>query len=209
MSRGRFSPSLEPSSREHAASSLLARSSLVLCGSLLLAWLVGASLFLQADGSLTWTMPRTREPPLGEHNLAHYAFGPTLRASSFVRDAMRHYHPAFLVDGRRGPSVVEKWASLPSDLSPWLELRWREPRSLARVVITHGASHGGARKKRYRLRCLRDEQPAPSLEAREFPSQVASHTLSCERARGLRIDWLREPDDDDLVRVYEVEAWGR
>lgn len=178
-------------------------------GAFLLAWLVGAVLFVQADGSVTWRMPRARAPRAGPHNLALYELGPTIRASSYHRDVYSHHHPAFLVDGRAEPTVVEKWASAPQDAAPWIEIWWREPRTLERVRITHAGSVEGDELtvRRYRLICLSRHRDAPARTIRDNERAVAVHALACREARGVRIEW--QPNQaDDAVRVYEVQAWG-
>jgi hypothetical protein len=180
---------------------------------LLAAWFVGAVLFVRSDGSITLQLPRREQPPAHEHNVALYSFGPTLRASSYYREPSSHHHPAFLVDGRTQPSDVEKWASHWSDKRPWTELRWREPRTLSRVVIAHAGTVEIAdyTAKKYRISCLTDgdgPRPEPVMVAgNEQP--IATHPLACKDARGIRIDWTRARKKHAIVRVYEIEVWGR
>lgn len=175
------------------------------------AWLIGAALFLSADGSLSWTLARQVEPPPGEHNLAFYKFGPTLRASSYYRDSYSQHHPIFLVDGREQPHEIEKWVSGFHDRSPWVEIRWREPRTLARVVILHAGwrESEAYTVRRYTVSCVSDAvDPPPKLTVTHNEAPVATHALECARARGLRIEWT--PNEfGDTTRVYEIEAWGQ
>lgn len=175
----------------------------------LFAWFVGAVLFVRADGQVTWHMPRAREPRAGEHNLALYELGPTIRASSYHRDVDSHHHPAFLVDGRDKPSPIEKWASALHDAAPWIEIRWREPRTLARVSVRHAGSVEDAELtvRRYRLICLSERPDAPALSVMDNEQPVAVHALACAEARGIRIEWVPN-QPNDAVRVYEVQAWG-
>lgn len=177
---------------------------------LAIAWSIGAALFVAADGSFSWTLPRRAEPPPGEHNLAFYRWGPTLRASSYFRDPLSYHHPAFLVDGRHLPHMIEKWASGFHDPQPWIEIHWREPRGLARVVIRHAGwrENPAWTIRRYRLACLTGRGSAPTLSVNDNDKAVAMHRLPCSQARGLRVDWtLNQPGDP--ARVYEIEAWGR
>lgn len=175
------------------------------------AWSIGAVLFLRADGSFSWSLPRTARPVDGEHNLAAYELGPTLRASSYYRAVLTQHHPVFLVDGRKLPSLVEKWASSAADRTPWIELRWRERRLLTRVQIWHAGLLESEELtiRNYRLRCLSDAPAPAALAVRDNRRSVALHELRCPRALGLRIDWEPNEGSDGLVRVYEVEAWGR
>lgn len=182
-----------------------------LVAGLLLAWSIGAVLFLRADGSVYWSLPRAATPPRGEHNLAFYRWGPTLRASSYYREPFSHHHPIFLVDARAEPHEVEKWTSGFHDHDPWLELAWREPRQLARVVIYHAGwrEHGDLTVRRYRMTCLQQGgATGPSLHVTDNHEAVATHPLACERAVGVRFEWTPNRPDDH-VRVYEIEAWGR
>jgi hypothetical protein len=178
------------------------------------AWLVGLVRLLAANGHITVVFPRQHTPPPGEHNLAAWDLGPTVQASSYFHDWASQHHPAFLVDGRARPAVVEKWASAAADRHPWIEIDWREPHDLARVVITHGgAVEGpGATVRRYRIRCLRDGDavpPAvPSVTVSDNTQPVAVHPLPCSQARGVRLDFYPN-DPEDIVRIFEIEAWGQ
>jgi hypothetical protein len=114
----------------------------------------------------------------------------------------------FLVDERRSPTLVEKWATAPYDRRPWVEIEWREPRDLERVIIRHAGTREGAdlTVRRYVVRCLGSD--APSVEVADNQDAVAVHALRCDGARGVRLE-LRPNKRDDLVRVFEIEAWGR
>ena len=176
-----------------------------------LAWLIGAALFLRADGSIDWPLQRTSQPPESVHNLALYQWGPTLRASSYFRGALSQHHPIFLVDARDAPGEVEKWTSGVHDRQPWTEILWREPRRLERVVIRHAGTREAAQLtiRRYRLACLLEAgREGPAVSVTQNTESVATHPLACERARGVRVEWTAN-DPGDQVRVYEIEAWGR
>lgn len=180
-------------------------------GTLAAAWLVGAVLFLRADGSVSSSLVRKREPPRAEHNLALHTWGPTLRASSYYREAFSHHHPFFLVDARTQPHEVEKWTSGYHDSKPWTEILWREPRQLERVVVYHAGWRENAKwtVRQYRLVCLLDGgERGESVSVTDNSDAVATHRLACSGARGLRIEWTLN-EQGDQVRVYEVEAWGR
>jgi hypothetical protein len=81
-------------------------------------WAIGAIAFLRADGAMSWTLPQQAPAPQGEHNLASYKLGPTLRASSYYRAVLSPHHPAFVLDGRAHPTTLEKWTSNARDLHP-------------------------------------------------------------------------------------------
>lgn len=188
----------------------LLRKTVIVCGSILgLLWLFGAVRFLRADGVLSMTLPRREQPPRVEHNVASYRFGPTLRASSYYRDPVAQHHPMFLVDEHDG-SATEKWASAPRDRKPWVEISWREPRSISRVVVHHAGvlEQAGWTLRDYRLRCLFDGRVGPALEVRGNQSPVTEHAFRCEGARGLRSEWTPNAEGD-VVRVFEVQVWGR
>jgi hypothetical protein len=191
--------------------SLYAKRALVFCMVLVgVAWSYGAAAFLAADGSLTWTLPRQESPPEQAHNLAWFRFGPTLRASSFHRHDAAHHHPAFLIDGRAAPTLVEKWCSGILDKAPWIEISWGEPRQLSEVKIWHAGFREAAEHtlRRYRLGCLSAQEPAPSLQVTSNTNAIATHALPCRGARGLRIDWTPNVPGE-RARVYEVEVWGK
>jgi hypothetical protein len=173
-------------------------------------WLAGLVLFIAKDGSIEVILPRTRVPPTIEHNLAAWDLGPTLRASSYFNEAYTQHHPMFLVDGRGAPSRHEKWASAQSDRHPWVEIHWREPRTLSKVVIDHAGAVESASDSasHYRIICLQANGTGPSLVENDNRAARAVHALACEQSRGIRLEV--EPNSADaIVRVYEVEAWGR
>jgi hypothetical protein len=174
-------------------------------------WLFGAVLFLRADGSVDYTLPRREAPPEGAHNLASYRYGPRIRASSYFRDAEAHHHPMFLVDGRSAPSLVEKWASSERDQRPWFSISWREPHTLTRVRIEHAGLHEAEllSARKYRLRCLTKDGIGGELVVQGNQATISEHPLICAGALALRIDFPRRRPGSQIVRVFEVEAWGR
>jgi hypothetical protein len=173
---------------------------LVGCASL---FLVGLTRFLRADATFEVTLPRVTTSPAttAETNLVALATGPILRASSFDRDVYGFAHPAYLVDGRDAPSAGEKWTPRFDDAAPWIELGFREPRHVRRVVVRHGKRPNRA----YHIRCLGDG--APVLEVKRNKASVASHELDCPRASGVRIDFTKSRGKAPVV--YEVEVFGR
>jgi hypothetical protein len=92
-----------------------------------------------------------------------------------------------------------------------LEIRWFGARQLARVKIWHGGflEKPDYTAARYRLHCLREHGDGAALDVRDNRQAIATHELACTRAIGLRIAWAVRPEADALIRVYEVEAWGR
>jgi hypothetical protein len=172
-------------------------------------WLIGLVQFLRAPATVSVTLPRLEEPPAGEHNLAAFRFGPTVHVSSYFKDPFSPHHPAFLVDERLSPTLVEKWASAYGDAHPFAEVSWREPRTLARVVLKHAGSveHPNYTLKRYRLVCLRDGA-AVTLEVPDNREAIASHPFPCTGARGVRIE-MQPAHPGGVIRLYEIEAFGQ
>jgi len=173
-------------------------------------WFWGALIFLRADGVVDDTLPRRQRPPAGEHNLASYRYGPRVRASSYFRDSEAHHHPMWLVDEQLKPSLIAKWASSERDRRPWLSIAWREPRQLERVRIQHAGAFERTEftARSYRLRCLLRAGIGTELIVRGNREALAEHRLVCAGALGIRIDFLRKARAE-IVRVFEVEAWGR
>ena len=172
-------------------------------------WLYGLGLFVTKRAPFEAQLPRQREPPSELYNLSRWDFGPTVRASSFYADWVNHHHPLFLVDAKTSPGLVEKWASAESDAHPWVEIRWREEHTLERVVLRHAGSVEGNNltARRYRITCLQSGKSGPSVDVDSNSAAIATHDLHCESARGVRIDFER--DGKEIVRVFEVETWGR
>jgi len=173
------------------------------------AWCFGLVAFVLADGHFEATLPRQRTPPSGTHNLSRWDMGPTVRASSYFGDFLSHHHPLYLVDDREQPDLVEKWASAQRDRHPWIELLWREPHDLERVVLRHaGALESSSfTARRYSIQCLTATGRGPRVDIESNTEPVATHALVCRQARGIRIELER--NGDDIVRLYEVETWGR
>jgi len=173
------------------------------------AWLFGLLSFVRADGHFEATLPRRRAEPAGPHNLSAWDMGPTVRASSFFGDWLGHHHPLFLVDGREVSDLVEKWASAERDRHPWIEILWREPHDLERVVLRHAGSRESPSltARRYTVTCLTASGAGPRLDVDANQAAVATHPLDCRQVRGIRITFERE--GGDIVRLYEVETWGQ
>ncbi len=174
------------------------------------AWVYGLVCFARADGHFQATLPRQKTAPAHSHDLSSWQYGPTVRASSYYADWGGHHHPLFLIDGEASPDLVEKWASGVNDRRPWVELLWREPHDLERVVI----HHAGVREpsdftlRRYSVACLTTNGVGPAIHIEDNHDAVATHELSCTQVRGVRLRF-QPNDDNDIVRVYEVETWGR
>ena len=177
-----------------------------------LVWLVGLVGFVATPAVFEVELPRRRaQEPAGEHNLAALELGPRIRASSYWADWAAQHHPAFLVDGREHPGLVEKWTSERGDQAPWVEILWREAHDLARVVIHHAGvvEDPGLTSRRYRVACLRGGEPGPAVSVNGNEQPRATHLLACPQARGVRVEFEPNEDGDRLTRVYEIEAWGR
>jgi hypothetical protein len=180
-------------------------------GVLTAAWGLGLLLFLFAGGhgSLTVSLPSLTPHPPGEHNLVAYQYGVVLRSSSYFRDRYAQHHPAFLVDGRAHPSLVEKWASEPSDKRPWVELLWNGQHAIQRVRIQHAGFVESAEftVQQYLVTCLSPQAPRPLVVINNKAS-VTEHDLRCLVAHGLRIDFTPNAPGA-LVRIFEIEVWGQ
>jgi hypothetical protein len=189
------------------------RRSLCLCalGVLTLAWGLGLVLFLRvgAHAPVTVSLPILEPHPHAEHNLVAYRYGTVLRSSSYFRDRVAQHHPAFLVDGRAHPGLVEKWASDPTDTRPWVELLWTGDRDIRRVRIQHAGDVESSEytSRQYDMTCL-CPHPPPALVVTNNTASVAEHDFHCPGARGLRIDFMPNAPGA-LVRVFEVEVWGQ
>lgn len=173
------------------------------------AWLFGLASFVAADGHFEAALPRQRAQPTGIHNFSLWELGPTVRASSYLSGWNEQHHPLFLVDGRQWPGVVEKWASAQGDRHPWVEILWQKPHDLERVVLRHAGwrETPAFTARRYAIRCLTatGQDAVVTIAANE--AAVAAHELPCRQARGIRLEFER--NDDDIVRLFEVETWGR
>ncbi len=163
--------------------------------------------FVAARPSVEARFPARRPHPPDLHDLASFEYGPVVIASSY--EAAGHHHPAFLVDRRPRPTLLEKWASDPSDRRPWVEVRWGEPHDLVELVIVQGAAHESARylTRRVLLTCL---GPDGRFGTRRLDdaTAVTRAALPCPGATGVRLELDLDPGSD-LVRIYEIEAWGR
>jgi hypothetical protein len=176
-------------------------------------WVIGLIGFIASSGEFRVTMPRQSDPPVGEHNLAAAVWGPSVSASSFISEWPSHHHPLFAFDQRARPDQLEKWASDPRDRRPWIEVRWREERTINRLVIQHAGfvEDPTMTIQRYRMRCLKngeDKSPAVIAEVHQNTEALAVHVFHCTRASGVRLD-LEPNSPNDVVRIYEIEVWGQ
>jgi len=177
---------------------------------LALCWVVGLVRFVLARPVVELTLPRRAARTRSDTRLAALSTGPTLRASSMERNPSAFRHVAYLVDGRANPSSDEKWASRFDDPAPWVELRFRKPHHLERVVVRHvsDVEPDAVAVRRYRVTCLRAKGAGPSVDVRGNQQALVSHPLDCRNALGVRLDLVpneaRKP-----VALYEIEAIGR
>lgn len=173
---------------------------------------VGLAIFVRADSTLEFALPARAAPSGDLQNVASAQFGPTVRASSAYAGTSNQHHPAYLVDGRRRPTLPEKWASRADDRAPWVEIVFARPVHLERVVITHGGAVEKAEytADAYRLRCMHPDGTAGEwlrVEGNRLPK--ATHPLDCSQASGVRLELTPRAEADNIVRLYEVEAFGR
>lgn len=174
----------------------------------LLLFLWALAVFVRADGSIEVQLPRRAALVPAGRNLVAAELGPTVRASSYLGTLYLQHHPAFVVDGMTNPTKTEKWASSPRDRSPRLELQFREPANVSRVVIQHAGTVEDARytARNYAVRCVDAREGAPVVTVRDNRMPRREHVLSCLSARGVRIDFDPADSPDGIVRVYEVEV---
>jgi hypothetical protein len=162
--------------------------------------------FVAARSNVEVRFPARRPHPPGLHDLASMEYGTVVTASSC--EPTGHHHPAFLVDRRPRPTLLEKWASDPADRHPWVEIRWGEPHDVTEVVVVQGAALENARYlTRFFLRCLGDASGSTARWVNDV-RPVGREVMPCPRARGIRLDFLLDAQSD-IVRIYEIEAWGR
>lgn len=153
-------------------------------------------------------LPRKEAPPHGQRfNAASFRYGPTLRASS-MHHAGGHYLP-FAVDEASSPPLQAKWASDANDRSPYFEVQFREPVRIESVVVALSGSHpsDNASNKRLEVQCLvakKVVKTVPFTNNRE-PKVTATIDETCE---AIHIPFRLDSSDDDIARVFEVEAWG-
>ena len=174
-----------------------------------LLFLVGLTRFVRTSATFEVALPRT-EPNSArgaKTNLVALSTGPVLRASSFDRDVYHLAHPAYLVDGRAHPTRDEKWTPRFDDEAPWIELGFREPHEVSRVLLRHGSDIDKKLRpnKVYRIRCLGDD--APTLHVTRNKASRSRHKLHCPRATGVRIEFTKTRGKQPVV--YEIEVFGR
>jgi hypothetical protein len=172
---------------------------------------VGLLLFVFRAPQLETQLPKRLDHPTSRHNLVAAAYGPSIRASSYHHDVYDQHHPAFLVDRRTQPSTVEKWASRPKDKSPWIELRWHGVHTVESVVLVHAGAFEPTdlTVHKYEIICLRAQgNEVKRVTVQNNVDSTATHTLNCTNAIGVRLE-LTPNWPGDIVRLYEVEAWGQ
>ena len=181
-----------------------------LAGVLLIAWSTGFFLFVRRQAVAVVAFPTLETHPAGEHNLVAYRLGTTVRVSSYFRDPFSQHNPAYLVDGRATPTLVEKWASDPGDRHPWVELLWSGKRQVSHLVIRHAGTVESAdfTSQEYSLWCLQARPVPPPVVVTDNHAPVAVHALACSGARGVRVRFVPNRPGE-LVRVFEIEVWGR
>jgi len=172
-------------------------------------WAAGLVVFLQHKSQLSFKFPVLEAHPAMLHNLALYRYGTAVRVSSFDLWSDSQHHPGFLVDGLKNETVDQKWATLSSDPLPWVELRWNQPATLERILIRHaGANEAQAYTARdYLMTCLASNGNGAKFKVSGNELPVTSHDLKCVGAEGVRLKFWPNRKGD-VVRVFEVQAWG-
>lgn len=173
------------------------------------AWAAGLIVFLRRQSGLSFTFPVLEAHPKSLHNLAFYRYGTTVSASSYDFWLDSQHHPGFLVDDLKRETADQKWATLSSDVRPWVELRWQQPATLERIQIRHAGAieEKGYTARKYTITCLTSNAKGSTLEILGNELPVASHDLKCDEAIGVRLTFWPN-GKGDVVRVFEVQAWG-
>ncbi len=179
-------------------------------GVVLMAWCVGLAIFLSGRRKFVTTLPVQKSHPAQYHNLAAALSGPTVRASSYIDEVYPQHHPTFVVDGRNDPTRLEKWASAPSDRSPWIEISWNGTHEVESVNIRHAGSLEDPRltAREYKILCLPRGTGRRELAVTGNEASLAVHPFECAGSNGIRIQFVPNAKGDS-TRVYEVEVWGR
>jgi hypothetical protein len=190
-------------------------------GLLAASWGYGLTLLIRTKGSLVQHVREFQGHPIDTHNLASFRYGPTLSASSYLNDFGQQHHPLFLVDEVAKPSIAEKWASAPRDRSPWVEIRWHEPATLERVRLLHPGPIEGkdTNAKMFTIRCIQSNsrrgKNSNQLQSNvsitvynNAQDDVTENRLHCQNSIGIRIE-MKPNRSTDVVRLFEVEAWGQ
>lgn len=198
-----------PSTSGCRLSSSKNRMTLIMAAMVFGLWSAGMVRFVGAPRGVSLSFPRQTRHPDGLHNLALFQYGGSVKASSYDHWAPSQHHPAFLVDGFDQGPISEKWATLPADVAPWVEIRWGEPAVLEHIVIRHAGTKEDSdfTARRYEVSCLQGSAHGRSVNVIDNSVNVASHPLPCDGALGVRLAvWPNR--QGDVVRIYEVEAWG-
>jgi hypothetical protein len=179
-----------------------------------LAFVVSLMVFVRGERTVVVSLPARAPLPNDKvRNVADAYFGPTVRASSALTSPYFYQHdPAFAVDGRRRPSLIEKWASRPDDPRPWIEVLFPRPVHLQRVVLLHAGAFEPAdyTADTYRLRCIRvGGKHADWLQVKGNTLAKTTHALDCSDASGVRVEFTPRPGGDHIVRLFEIEAFGQ
>lgn len=143
-------------------------------------------------------------------DLASPAAGATLRVSSY--DLFRSHHPLYAVDGEEHPLEVEKWATLTDDRQPFLEVHFAGPAQLERVAL----DLAGVREpveysmSDFTVTCLRDGEPVGERAVHDNHEVRVELELDCQATDTVRVDFtVFDEGPLQVVRLYELEAWGR
>ena len=179
-------------------------------------WVLGAALaaglvrFALARPAIEVRFPRTQQEPAGTHDLALFLYGPTLRVSS--ADFMRGHHPGYLLDGWDRPSLLEKWASDPSDRAPWAEVQLDRPREIVEVAMELAGAHESAEvpQRRYRIECWSGDRQILALPVEGNLDPRPRHAVACPASDRVRVSFaLDSLPPDAVARVYELEVRGQ
>ena len=160
--------------------------------------------FALAKPPIEVRFPRAARESAARRNLAHFTEGPTVRASS-VLWAARH-HPGYLVDGWQHPVLLAKWVSAPGDAAPWAEVQFDRAREVDEVALELASAHERLPPEpRYRIECFAGATLVASLPVEANSAARPRHALRCPATDRVRVTFAPA----DMVRLYELEAWGK
>jgi len=166
--------------------------------------------FALSTPSFETVLPQRSEPRTGLRNLALFDEGLVVRVSSNER--FGRHHPAYALDGHPAAMSNQKWLSALGDKAPWLEVRFRAPRSIEHVGLRFTSPHEPHARvpQVYTFTCLKKHGRHKAVTIRNNTEASPTHALPCTQANGVRIDFPPHGRPaSDQVRVVEFQVWGQ
>jgi len=173
---------------------------------------IGVAAFLATSTPTPTTplIPNVEEvgaAPDARVNWAEVWRGGRVRASGW--DWFRSHHPLYLIDAESHPTSVEKWATRAEDPFPWVEVLLEQPRDIDEIVLYHAGwrESPAYTNDRYVIRCFRGDEMVDELGVTDNTESVARYSLTCPDTDRIWV-WFDCTGPVDVVRLYEIEAWG-